>query len=623
MKKHLSSGHNSACRIFSYEAVLDYLVQEVRASFSRQIRDKSNPAHGAFLHAVYAGGYPSADHVGNVSDLVKACQVFLAPGSPLENDAALLQRIRESIAFQRRWQRPSGLIDLMSLNIESPPDTGFSVELCAAIVAVARKKPSSAGARLIAQELGEFIRTAAQGMIGRGFHTPNHRWVVCSALSQAMALFPELPAREYVESILAEGVDIQADGEYTERSTGIYNAVCNRAFRFMADALCMPELLDPVRKNLDFMTHVFHDDGSVVTSISNRQDQGLRVVPLMLADSFFDMAQRDSNGVWATVADSLFEHRIPDAAGLHANDWLLQPFLQHPEYQREKLPRQPMPDQFAKHFPASGVWRVKRGPLSATAATENRTMFAVNYGRVQLKSVKISGAYFGTSNVRASAMSPIANGVRLINQGALNGFAGYVLPLGKPVPFGEFYRMNAERKTWLLPELNQTIDIVEVKNGFDLHLKSEGGLDRVPMEIECAFDGPGEWETDGSVVQSRNGHSAILKSGHGTFRNGDQAISVGPGSDIHRDWSMRYSAPIQDAFRVLITFQTPFDRTLEIRYGLWSLATRGLVDDIIQDAGATERRPDTGEPDSGNRMTIGTNRNSPSPISDGSPAPEP
>jgi regulator of protease activity HflC (stomatin/prohibitin superfamily) len=29
-----------------------------------------------------------------------------------------------------------------------------------------------------------------------------------------MVLFPDLPAREYVDSILAEGIDINADGEF-------------------------------------------------------------------------------------------------------------------------------------------------------------------------------------------------------------------------------------------------------------------------------------------------------------------------------------------------------------------------------------------------------------------------
>lgn len=558
--------------MFAYQPVLECAVAHVRASFLRQVREEGHPAHGAFLSDSYVGGYPSADHCGNESDLLKACHVYLAPGSPLEDDAELLSRIRDSIAFQRRWQRPTGLIDLTCLNTESPPDTGFTVQGCAAVVSMARMKTGNSGALLIARELGEYVRTAAQGMIGRGFHTPNHRWVVCGALARAMALFPDLPAKEYLESILAEGIDIQADGEYTERSMGVYNAVCNYAIRNMADCLDRPELLKAVRANLDFMTHMFHDDGSIVTSISNRQDRGRRVVPLSAVETFFDMAQRDGNGVWAAVADSLFDHREESTT-----DTMLEPFLLHPEYRHDRLKRSPLPDHFTRYYAVSGVWRVKRGRLSATAATNSRTALAVCYGQVQLKSVKIAGSCHGTSHLCHDTMEQIPNGVRLVNRGNDNGFAGYRLPLGKPVPFGEFYRMERERKTWMLPELNQTVDMVEVKNGFDLHLQSDGGLDRVPMEIECAFNGPGEWETTDSLMRVENGFSVILKTGHGTFRRGDEGISIGPGSDAHSDWDMRESHPTKDAFRVLITFQTPFKRTLEIRYGRWSIATRKLI----------------------------------------------
>ena len=51
-----------------------------------------------------------------------------------------------------------------------------------------------------------------------------------------MTLFPEVEAGAYVERILAETVDINEDGEYTERSTGVYNAVCNRSLRFISSA---------------------------------------------------------------------------------------------------------------------------------------------------------------------------------------------------------------------------------------------------------------------------------------------------------------------------------------------------------------------------------------------------
>ncbi len=70
------------------------------------------------------------------------------------------------------------------------------------------------------------------------------------------------------------------------------------------------------------------------------------------------MANRDADGRWAAIAD---------------------------------LTREPIPDDYARLYPVSGLWRVKRGKLSATAATGNRAAFALRYGDVNLTSIKFSG----------------------------------------------------------------------------------------------------------------------------------------------------------------------------------------------------------------------------------------
>ena len=560
--------------MYAYEPILHSQTARVKAAYARQVMDKNHPAFGAFLSS-RSGGHPNADHGSNASDLASACYIYLAEGSPLEGNADLLHRIRLSIAFQRRWQRPTGLIDLISVNWESPPDTGFTVQLLSPVVEAARKKTGDAGAAEIAQTLGEYVRTAAAGMIDRGFHPPNHRWVVCSGLSQALSLFPDLPARAYIDRVLAETIDINADGEFTERSTGVYNAVCNRSLRFMADCLSKPELLEPVRKNLDMMAHLFHADGTVVTSISNRQDRGQRVVPVSIADSFFDMACRDNNGAWAHIADGL----VSGGADAMHSPWLIQPFVQHPEYRAGSPNRTAPPDDFARHYPASGLWRVKRGKLSATAATGNRAAFSVRYGSIELKSIKFSGTYMNTTNFSADAMEPIPGGVRLIQKGENRRTPGYELPLGKPVPFGKYGAIRETRQRWTLPTIDLLLDICEVENGFDLHYSTKGGLDRVPIEIECAFDGPGEWETTDNVIQVANGQTAILKSSSGAFHRDDEGICIGPGAGVHRHWQMRNSEPDEAGFRVLIALQTPVDHTLEIRYGTWSLATAALLDE--------------------------------------------
>jgi len=297
------------------------------------------------------------------------------------------------------------------------------------------------------------------------------------------------------------------------------------------------------------------------------------VVPVSLADSFFDLAQRDGNGVWAGAADRLV------AAGsdpMH-QVWLIHPFLAHPEYRHDTLPRAPLPGSFSRVFAASGLWRVRRGPLSATAAAGNTVAFAVRYGEVDLKAVKVAGTYLGTSGFAADALEAAEGGVGLIHRGATRPLPGYELPLGRPVPFGEFAAQRPERERWTLPPLDQVLDIREVAGGFDLRLRTDGGLDRVTFQIECCFDGPGEWETGDQVTQVANGQTAILKAGYGVFRRGERAIRLGPGGAAHRMWQMRGTEPEPDSFRVLITLQTPVDRVLEIRCGRWSPASGELL----------------------------------------------
>ena len=250
----------------------------------------------------------------------------------------------------------------------------------------------------------------------------------------------------------------------------------------------------------------------------------------------------------------------------------MQPFIQHPEYRADKLERAPAPDDFARHYSVSRLWRVKRGKLSATAAADNRTVFSLRYGDISLRGIAISGTYHYTAQFSADTMTAIEGGVRLFHRGDKPRLPGYSLPLNKPVPLGEYRSMSGERERWLLPRLDQTLDIVEIEDGFSLRLETEGGLDGIPIEIECTFEGPGEWETDNTVLQVDNGQTAILKSGYGTFHNKAQGITIGPGSGDHRHWQMRASQPDLTSFRVLVELLTPVDHALEIRYGAWAPA---------------------------------------------------
>jgi hypothetical protein len=129
-----------------------------------------------------------------------------------------LDRATLAADYLLRAQRASGLIDLLSTNYDSGPDTGFAVQALGTVLELGRplagESATWAGLR---SRIEQFVRRAAVGMLrDGGFHMPNHRWVVASALAQAGALLPDLEVVPVIDSYLAEGIDIDAEGAYLE-----------------------------------------------------------------------------------------------------------------------------------------------------------------------------------------------------------------------------------------------------------------------------------------------------------------------------------------------------------------------------------------------------------------------
>ena len=547
-----------------YETLVQRLDEQIPSIFPRQVMDQSREDYGGFV----SDGVAAPNSVSMLSTLGYA---YLLPESKFYQSEEILQRILAGTQFGRKMRRESGCFDLITTNFDSSPDTGFMVKAIAPIVRAARKMDTDGG-RQVAEALGEIIQTAVPGMVAGGFHTPNHRWVLVAALSLALELFPDLDGMDTVNAYLAETIDINADGEYIERSAGVYNAVCNRALRMAADALNRPDLLDPVRRNLDLSYHLLHADGTVVTSFSGRQDRGQRIVLVNMADSYYNMARRDGNGFYAAVADWLYD-ASPTGGGV-----LLEPFLTHPEWREDDLEREPLPDSYANVYPKARLWRVRRGKTSATAGAGITAPFSVKHGEANLASVNFCASYFAIAQFAGESFEAVDGKICMQHQskGSLHDFPVYYQPLNKPVGYDEFYNLRKEREVYGLPPLVTDLEIKEVDGGFDLAIKVTG-YDRVPFQIACDFVPGGELDFDSGVMRGQAGDVAFLKSGHAIYHVGNDAISIGPGAYAHRFWQMRGSESAPQSFRVLMSFMTPVDQTLEIRCGTWSSAEERIL----------------------------------------------
>lgn len=516
--------------------------RNLAALLEKQITDPSQRACGAYPDAY---GMTSAGAAGGIADAATAA--FLCPRSRYYKDTALLERVRLAAGFLDRVQHPDGTIDLLITNFHSPPDTGFVVHGVATAACLARR----AGAREIVALLEPFLVKAGGALAAGGVHTPNHRWVVSSAMAQVNEVFPDPRYVKRIDQWLAEGIDIDSEGQYDERSTSIYNTVSDRAFTVLAAKLKRPELLDPVRRNLDAMMYLMHPDYEVVTEVSHRQDQyqrgdmGRYWFPLRY------LAALDRNGRYATVARA-FDERSGSLSAM----------LEYPEM-AQLPPSEAPPADYEKLFPQMKVARIRRGPLSATLLLEGDTrFFSARKGGAVVEAVRFATSFFGKGQFTPAQYS--RDGASYVLSQPLEG--PYFQPFDPPrkVAAGEWTILRPQRRQSNICRLQQTASLRETPHGFRLRLRAQG-TNNVPLAVEINLRPGGKLDGCRPVDEVKDAY--LLGAGSAVYTVGADSVRIGPGAEPPHTWTqMRGAAPKLPGTSVYLTGYTPFDHSLDIEF---------------------------------------------------------
>lgn len=516
-------------------------------------------------------------------DVQALAGAYCAPESAYFKADALLPAMESAADKMLAAQHPDGTID--SGNLWSPPDTAFVVQTtCSALTILRRMNLPQLGS--INNKLGKFLLAAGEALSTGGVHTPNHRWVVSSALAQLNSLFPSAKYVDRIDDWLGEGVFCDADGQFEERSTGIYSRVVDNAMITLARLLNRPQLLEPVRRNLAMTMFYMHPNGELETVGSRRQDQGMQARISNYYLQYRYMAIQDGNREFAAVA------KFCEQIGLEeAEDKLpLAQFLEEPVY-RKKLPdAAPLPTDYARVFANSALARIRRGTTSATVyggsdwplgissgLASNQTFFNFRKGKAVLESVRMMPVFFSEAAFRSHGMEVEGNRYHLRQENRV----GYYQPLPKHLrnakgdypltPAGNRFwsKLNfPERQMSNIQTLEQKVTVTENAGAFELSF-DVGGHDRVPVTIELAFRHDGEPE--GIEPGAARKNFFFLKQGMGRFRVGDDVITFGPGQADHEmirmegaTYDVRQGPAQADRFRVYITGYTPFLKTITI-----------------------------------------------------------
>ena len=382
----------------SLQNVVYHLAQSVKRDMLWQIMDVQHRHYGAYFNT--DSGLEESGH-GGTTRFVMGCGLLLLVMErhpevvPVDapTQEMLLQRLILALDYMHRAQRPSGLLDLRSTNYDSSPDTGFAVEQLCALTSIARGSP------LLAEPLARiksFVRRAVPGILVGGFHTPNHRWVIVSALSQAQKLFDGLGAEDVIKRYIAEGFDVDEEGAYIERSVGIYDAVSNRALMFFAENWDNPAdveaALSAVRRNLDLDLHLLHADGTAETGLSRRQDYGTRVVPVPLITPLLQYHAHHPDERFVRAAQWLWEKSTTPERDIA---WHCYTLL---KYGIPKPSTAELPTSFVRYYPQNQIWRVRKADMSASVFGGVTRLMTLVCGAVDLSSIKISQTYFGVGH---------------------------------------------------------------------------------------------------------------------------------------------------------------------------------------------------------------------------------
>ncbi|TAH03626.1 MAG: hypothetical protein EAZ16_07280 [Sphingobacteriales bacterium] len=514
-------------------------------------------------------------------DVAALTAAFCSEGSRYHNDERLVEKMLILVQFLAAAQAADGTVNVG--NLESPPDTAFLVEILGAAAAILKEQTQPA-LNDVVLELKKVLIKAGEALVTGGVHTPNHRWVICAALAQLHAVYPNKKYTERIEDWLGEGVFNDAEGYYPERS-GTYSAVENACMIAMARFLKKPALLNHVRKNLNLFYYHIEPDGQLVSMDSRRQDQYVPRNSNIFYLQYRYMALHDNNALFATITKQMETQNDFEEAVLAKS---LFSFLENKLLQK-KLPTVVAIPDYEKLITTSHLLRIKRGATTlslfggidwpmiiASGRSCSPNFFTYQNGAAALKYMRLSAAFFSMGYFYSEGIKKTAKGYQLHKKIAVP----YYQPLAKdkrrkdgdysltPSIDNRFWnKMDfSKRPVSNVKTLETTITLTAAAGKAQITIEVTG-MDNVAITIELCFKEGGQL----SGVTDIGNDNYLLDAQQAVYKYGADAINFGPGLVTHKQinelegerYSTHFGSLRTKGMHVYITGKTPLTHVIK------------------------------------------------------------
>ncbi|PQP83963.1 hypothetical protein C0Q44_04870 [Paenibacillus sp. PCH8] len=572
-----------------YKQLVDSNDRAVERGISRQMLDPESRYYGGTIDPFT--GVAWVNHTtGTPTDMCYWGAAISNPDSIYYRDEALLNRLLLATEYVLRQQHEDGSISPGWTNYHSPPDTAFVVVGYSQLYQLLMQQEWEP-LQPVLNNMRLFLERTIPTMLTGGCHTPNHRWVLCAALGFLHDIFGVEEAVQRAEQWLAEGMDITPDGEWTERSNGIYNAVSDIMLIHAARLLHRPELLEPVRLNLRMMVYLVHPTGEIVTDYSGRQDLGSIHDLSSYYLPYAILAKIDGDSIFAgmaTWADSTLTD--PGVCSVNALvRLLLEPDLQQTSGTKDALPENYeimlnehfVRDEYLGQMESAGhhgrithsrmhtdfgapVARIRKGETSVTVMTEVPPFFALRHGKVRLLAVQLA-SYFNPGYIPMQQMTKLPEGYQLTGEQK----KGYYGPI--PTELLPESAASAISPWYLLPHQSRQLtheqifrvgaEVLQTETGWTMHLTGKEPEDMM-MQLSFVFGSEGELTCE-DAIETSDGH-ILWKSGTLRYACGEDWLEITGGELGHLAATVREANLPEKCKVVLVNFMTPFDKTIQI-----------------------------------------------------------
>ena len=444
-------------------------------------------------------------------------------------------------------QYEDGTIDLYSTNFHSTPDTAFIVNDLAPVYVCLRRleRPEL---KSFLNKVERFLKNTGKCLLDGGIHTANHRWVVTSALARVHSLFPSGEYRKRIDEWLSEGIDLDPDGQYPEKSVSIYSPVCDTMLITISRLTNRPELLNVVRKNLEMTLYYIQPGGEVVTDVSGRQDKSRIGYVNRYYYAYRYMAIKDKNPVFASVCQ-LIENTMPE----RITDFLLY-LVEDPVFDREMPSPTAIPDNYFKRFSYSGIFRIRRGNTDISVIENEPIFLTYRKGEAVMQAMTLAAAFYASAQFESRECN--FYGEEIILKKYVT--KGYYQPYPKEKRDGDvdWNETDREKRTVTREQtLEMVVKIKETKGKVAVDA-SITGQPHVPVSWELSFRKGGE--LSGVTEDPHVTDAFFLEKGTGEYRVGGDVIRFGEGHVTHKWSQMRGMLPKQEGYSVYLTGYTPF-----------------------------------------------------------------